>query len=126
MKIIQFLTDASGTLVYPTELQKADVDRITSGQFYNQITLVFYNDIETDSKGIIIPINPVTDGLSGIVTVRARSTDDSFWSDIEDGVLDLSKGGNMAFPAGVIRSVQISCSGVTGCSYILVRVDRGV
>ena len=68
---------------------------------------------------------PVISGLSGTIQLQARTTIDSIWSNVSGGLLDLSTGANMSFPGGAIYQVNAICIGVTGCNYILVRLDMG-
>lgn len=123
MKVLQFLIDASGTLIYPSALPSSNINGQVSVPSDNQINIIFYNAIQT-VNGVITPITPVTSGLTGTVTLQARTTVDSAWSNIKNGELDISTD-NMAFPSGAILQVQALCSGVTGCNYILVQMYRG-
>lgn len=125
MKALEFLIDKDGAFVYPEDISEANTDGVVNPPTGNQITCIYYDSIVTNANGTITPTDPVTTGLSGTITLQARSTDDSAWSDIQDGVLDLSTGGNMAFPSGVIRSINAVCADITGCNYILIRLDRG-
>lgn len=126
MKVLEFLIDKEGELIYPTTIAKANTEAMSSAPIANQITCTFYDDIETNSDGSIVPIDPVISGMTGTLTIQARPTDDSAWSDIQDGVLDLSSGDNMIFPAGLVRSLNAACNSITGCEYILIRMDRGI
>lgn len=126
MRVLEFLIDKTGALIYPTTIAKANTEAMSSPPIANQVTCVFYNDIQTNSDGSITPIDPVLTGLTGTLKIQARPTDDSAWSDIQDGTLDLSTGGNMAYPAGLIRSINAICTSITGCEYILIRMDRGI
>lgn len=131
MKALEYIIDKTGVIIYnnnplsPTAIATANINGVYNSPNYNQITLIFYNAITTSSTGIVTPITPVLSGLTGTVTLQARSTDDSAWSDIQNGELDLSTGANMAFPTGVIRSINAICDSVAGCNYILIRLDRG-
>ena len=126
MIAIQYLINASGALIYPTSIQESNISLQNTAPSNAQITLIFYNAISTNPvNGVITPNTPVTTGLSGTITLQARTTADSVWSNIQDGALDISTGANMAFPSGAIQSINAICSGVTGCNYILVRLDRG-
>lgn len=124
MRALEFLIDKTGALISPTTTSKAMTAGVVSPPDQNQITLIFYDDIETSAGGTITPIDPVTSGLTGTVTLQARSTEDSAWSDIEGGVLNLATD-NMCFPSGVIESILATCDTVAGCEYILIRFDRG-
>lgn len=126
MKAIQYLIDKTGALIQPTTISKSNIDGESSHPTGNQITCIFYDAITTSPAGVITPITPIFTGLTGTINLQARSTDDSNWSNIQNGLLDLSTGGNMAFPSGVIRSINAICTGITGCNYILIRLDRGV
>lgn len=125
MKVLEFLIDKTGAFVYPTTISITQINSMIAAPTDNQINLIFYDDIVTNENGTITPIDPVISGLSGTVTVQARTTPDMPWSDIEDGVLDLSTGANMAFPTGQIAQVQALCATVAGCNYILVQMYRG-
>lgn len=126
MLAIQFLIDATGDLIYPTSVQESNINSQNTAPSNAQVTLIFYDAITTNPiNGVITPNTPVTTGLSGTITLQARSTSDSAWSDIQNGALDISTGANMAFPSGAIQSINAICSGVTGCNYILIRLDRG-
>ncbi len=120
MKPLQYLFTKTGTLVYPTA--DANNDLVSNPPAYNQISLVFYNDLASDG---VTPIDPIITGLSGTVTVQARATPDSAWDDINNGILDLAVGGNKVFPQGIFSGIKIICASVAGCEYILVRLDRG-
>lgn len=126
MKVLEYLIDKTGALIYPTTISYANTDKINMSPLVNQITCIFYDAISTSASGVITPIDPVTTGLSGTLTIQARPTDDSAWSDIQNGVLDLSAGDNMVFPAGIIRSLNAACNTIAGCEYILIRMDRGL
>ncbi len=124
MKVLEFLIDKTGAFIYPTAITTANISNQNSAPTDNQISLIFYNAIQT-VNGVITPITPVISGLSGTVEIQARTTADMPWSTIEDGTLDLSTGANMAFPAGQIGQVQALCTTVAGCNYILVQMYRG-
>lgn len=126
MKAIEYLIDKNGVLIYPLDVQKSNIDTQSTAPSNAQVTLTFYDDIETTQDGVIIPKFPVFFGLSGTVTMQARSTDDNLFSNIQNGILDLSLGQNMCFPSGVIRSLIAICDNVSGCNYIRIRLDRGV
>ncbi len=126
MKALEYLIDKEGTIIYPLDIQKSNVDIQSTAPSNAQVTLTFYNDIDTSPKNVITPKNPVFFGTTGTVTMQARSTDDSLFSNIQNGILDLSLGQNMCFPSGVIRSLNAICSNVVGCNYIQIRLDRGV
>lgn len=126
MKAIQYLIDKTGALIQPTTISFSNIDLESNHPTGNQITCIFYDAISTSSTGVITPINPVTTGMTGTINIQARSNDDSAWSNIQNGLLDLSTGENMVFPSGVIRSINAICTSITGCNYILIRLDRGV
>lgn len=125
MLAIQYLINASGTLIYPTTIQESAINAQNTPPSYNQITLIFYTGIVTNSNGTISPTGAVTTGLAGTITLQARTTPDSAWSNIQNGSLDISTGANMAFPTGAIQSINAICAGVTGCNYILIQMYRG-
>lgn len=125
MLIFTYLINSAGDLIYPSPnlpVNKQLNNLNTPGN--NQITLIYYNNI-TNNNGLIIPDTPVISGLSGTIQLQARTTIDSIWSNVSGGLLDLSTGANMSFPGGAIYQVNAICIGVTGCNYILVRLDMG-
>lgn len=126
MKVLEYLISKTGTLIYPTTISYVDTDKTNFNPMKNQITCSFYDDIQTSSTGIITPIDPVITGLGGNLVIQGRPTDNSAWSNIQDGTLHLADGDNMVFPSGVIRSLKATCESITGCEYILIRMDRGI
>ncbi len=125
MLVFTYLINAAGSVIYPyTTPFNVQLNNLVSPS-YNQITLIFYNNI-ANNNGVITPNTPVISGLSGTVQIQARTTPDSAWSNIQNGSLDISTGANMAFPAGAIYQINTICTNVTGCNYILVRFDMGV
>ena len=126
MIAFEYIIDAAGTLIYPAVLPVSQISYQQSAPSNAQVTLIFYNQIQIDpDTNIITPIIPVTSGLSGTITLNARTSPDSVWSPIQNGALDISTGANMAFPSGAIGQIQAVCAGVAGCAYVLVRLDRG-
>lgn len=127
MLVFQYVISNTGSLIWPSALPvNQNLDTIISPSV-NQITCIYYNGISSPGPtGVITPNTPVLSGLSGTINIQARTTIDSPWSNIKNGLLDLSTGGNMAFPGGSIYQVNAVCTGVTGCNYILIRFDMGV
>ena len=126
MFVFEYIIDNSGSLIYPSYLPVSPILDVLSVPCNHQVTVIYYDDIEINSNGTVTPITPVLSGLGGNIQIQARSTKDSVWSNIQNGNLTLSSGENMAFPAGIIYQVKAVCTGVTGCNYILIRLDRGV
>jgi len=126
MLVFQYVISNTGAIIWPSTLPvNQNLNIFNNSPSYNQITLIYYNNITTGPTGVITPNTPVLSGLSGTVQLQARTTSDSVWSDIQNGDLDLSTGANMAFPQGAIYQINAICSGVTGCNYILIRFDVG-
>jgi hypothetical protein len=124
------LIDKTGALISPTELYYFDLDSPTSDAslLQNQISLVFYNDIETNGD-VITPIDPVTTGITGTVTPKIYPAKDARALPIIDVngdpvAFDISSQ-NMLNVNGVIAALELTCTGVDGCEYILVKIDRG-
>lgn len=125
MKVLEYIINAAGTLIYPASQPEAPTPGIANGTFYNTITLTFYTNIVTAPSGVITPSGPVITGLTGTVIVQARPTVDSAWANIANGTLDLAASGNTVAPLGLVSGVKLIPSAVTGCNYIVVRLDRG-
>lgn len=125
MKALEFLIDKTGALIYPTTVASAFTTGIVSPPIANQITAIFYNTITTNSNGTVTPSDPVTSGMTGTLKLQARPTADSAWSDITNGTLNLATGANMVYPQGVIQAINAICTTITGCNYILIRLDTG-
>lgn len=127
MKTLQYIITNTGTLVYPSVLPSSEKDRQSNNPNFNQITCIYYTGITTATNGLVTGTGAVTSGLAGTITLQSRLNADCPWSPISGGTLTLSNSppDNMAFPAGVIGQVNAIPSGVTGCNYILVRLDRG-
>lgn len=125
MLVFEYLIDSAGSVIYPTSIQSNTSINTLIAPSYNQITLIYYNGITTGANGNVIPNTPVITGMTGMVQLQARTTSDSIWSNITNGLLDLSTGANMAFPSGAIYQINAVCTDVTGCNYILIRFDMG-
>lgn len=130
MKVLEFIIDKTGALIYPSQPPKASIDDITYGTFRNNITLTFFQNIEVtytpSGKQIITGKDPIISGMTGTITVQSRRTPNSSWDSIQDGVLNLANGDNACFPDGIVSGVNLIPSSVSGCNYIAVRLDRGV
>jgi hypothetical protein len=127
MRAMYFLIDKTGAFINPTSISTLNPASMINNPAEAQITLTYYDAIQTLSNGQIVPITPVISGMSGTITVQVRPNPDSAWADFQDnnGVLNLSTGGNIVFTAGVISQIKVTPVGVTGCNYITVQLDRG-
>lgn len=130
MNALQFLIDKDGEFIWP--LAEVDASGSTSSPpQFNVITLTFYNDIETQTNSLtgattnITPIDPVTTGLTGTITVQARPNKDSPWLSIQDGAIDISIAGAMLNVEGFLTGIKLTPATVTGCNYILCDLIRG-
>ena len=124
MRVANYLIDKTGTLIYPT----AQINIINNAKHNianTQITLIFYTGIITNADGSISGTGVVTTGLTGTINVQARSDINDIWTNIENGTLYISTA-NKCFPSGVIQSLKLTCTGVTGCNYIQVLLDTEV
>lgn len=130
MKALQFLIDAvAGVPIWPSIIPDASPSSSSPPDF-NTILFKLYDDIQitTDSQGNItdiIPINPVTSGASGTITVQARPSSDSPWLNLEDGTLDVSMNEIMAQPQGLITGIKATPASASGFNYILCELYRG-
>ena len=127
MRAMYFLIDKTGAFINPTSISTVNPTSMNNNPAEAQITLTYYDAIQTLSNGQIVPITPVISGMSGTITVQVRPNPDSAWADFQDnnGVLNLSTGGNIVFTAGVISQIKVTPVDVTGCNYITVQLDRG-
>lgn len=126
MRAINFLIDKTGVFINPTTISTVDTRTMINNPDSAQITLTYYNNITTNAEGKIIPIDPVTTGMTGTITVQLRPNPDCDWSNIDGGgVLNLANGDNIIFTAGVISQINVIPVDVTGCNYINIQLDRG-
>jgi hypothetical protein len=127
MRAMYFLIDKTGAFINPTSISTLNPASMNNNPAEAQITLTYYDAIQTLSNGQIVPITPVISGMSGTITVQVRPNPDSAWADIQDnaGVLNLVTGDNVVYTGGVISQIKITPAGVTGCNYISVQLDRG-
>lgn len=126
MRAINFLIDKTGVFINPTTISTLDPKAMVNNPDSAQITLTYYNNITTNSENKIIPIDPVTTGMTGTITVQLRPNPDCDWSNIDGGgVLNLANGDNIIFTAGVISQINVIPVDVTGCNYINIQLDRG-
>lgn len=128
MQAIYFIIDKNGVFVSPDTISTVNSKSMNNNANFAQITLNFYDGIETNSEGQIVPITPVTTGMNGTITIKLRPTPNSAWADIQDngGILNLANGDNTILTAGIIAQIQATTAGITGCNYISVQLDRGV
>ncbi len=130
MKTLQFLIDKDGVFVWPLA-QANTTDSTTNPPQFNVIRLTFYDNIETQTNTLtgdttnIVPIDPIISGLTGIITVQARPSNDSPWLSIQDGALDLSINDVMLNVEGLITGIKLTPAAVTGCNYIFCELFRG-
>lgn len=130
MKVLQFLIDKEGVLVWPLS-QTNTTPSTTSAPNFNVVLIKFYNDLQTQTNTLtgettnIIPINPVTTGLAGTITMQARPSDDSPWLNLETGSLDISMNDVMANVEGLITAIKLTPADIVGCNYILCEMYRG-
>lgn len=127
MRAMYFLIDKTGAFINPASISTLNPASMNNNPAEAQITLTYYDAIQTLSNGQIVPITPVISEMSGTITVQVRPNPDSAWADFQDnnGVLNLSTGGNIVFTAGVISQIKVTPVNVTGCNYITVQLDRG-
>jgi len=129
MQVLQFLTDIEGTPVWPLALPNANPS-VFNYTGFNTITLTFYNDIQTTRDPFtgaitnITPVSPVTTGLAGTITIKARPTPDSPWLNIENNTLDISMDDVMLNAEGLITAVNIYPTSIENCAYIFVQLTR--
>ena len=124
MRLAKYIIDKNGVLIYPLTQLKLN-NNTKSNIANNQITLVFYNGIVTNPDNTISGTGVVTTGQTGTVTIQARGDIDAVWSNIEGSPLNIATN-NMLYPAGVIESLNITCTGVAGCNYIGVILEGNV
>jgi hypothetical protein len=126
MRVMNFLINKTGAFINPTGISTLDPKAMVNNPDSAQITLSYYNNITTNANGEVIPIDPVTTGMTGTITIQLRPNKDCGWSDIDGGgVLNLANGDNIIFTAGVISQINVIPVDVTGCNYINIQLDRG-
>ena len=124
MRLAKYIIDKNGVLIYP--LTQLNINNNAKHNIANnQITVVFYNGIITNSDGSISGTGVITSGLTGTIKIQARSDIDAIWSDIENGTLNIAND-NMVYPSGIIQSLNIICTGITGCNYIGVILEGNI
>lgn len=92
----------------------------------NQITLEFYNAI-IDQGGVKFPdpATVVTVGLTGTVTFKAYPSPHSpYLVDISGGAVNIATANIVPPFLGIVDSLNIVCTAVTGANYINVLIDR--
>ena len=117
MLLNTFLIDNDGGFISPTT--QLELRPNNQNNALLNIQLEFYDDIDTNSDGSITPKTPKMSGLAGSISFKARASSNAPYSDIVD-VLDLSKNESLLQVQGVVETLQVNCTGVSGCNYIQV------
>jgi hypothetical protein len=132
MLVLEFLIDKDGLDIWPLDIPDLNnTSQTFNNPGLNVITLTFFNSIVTTTNPYsgaitnISPTNPVTEDITGTVTIMARPTPNSVFLNIENGTLDLSLNEVMLNVEGLISGIVAAPSGVTGCNYILCQLTRG-
>jgi hypothetical protein len=132
MASVSILIDSNGNVVNSTDnnLQPVSGGNLvynTQTKTISQISLAFYNDVITLDNGykIVDRTTKVDTGLSGTLTIEAKSFEDSPYPiTITGGTdIDISTTCIVPFFQGTLASLIFTTSGLGGCNYVLVIVE---
>jgi hypothetical protein len=125
------LLAADGTLLNPNQNYFIKTSPINGNagytQFQNQITACFYNEVTQLENGLYVPtkLTVIKTGLSGTIQIKAFAADDAPYStDITPtDSINIASACILQF-YGIVESLDITCTGITGAAYINLLVDR--
>lgn len=121
------LINKDGVLQNPNDNNLPLLNGANGILFNNEISLTFYNEIETDpATKLKVPkkSSVVKTGLSGTVEISALPEEDSPYSvPLDTATIDISTSCWLGFK-GLATQILATCTGVTGANYINITVYR--
>jgi hypothetical protein len=125
------LLAANGTLLNPNQNNFIITSSINGNagytQFQNQITACFYNQVTQLDNGLYVPLKSsvIKAGLSGTIQIKAFAADDApYATDITPtDSINIASTCILQF-YGVVESLNITCTGITGAAFINLLIDR--
>lgn len=131
--VLPILIAANGTIQNPGQNMFLSTSPITGAStaalFQNQITICCYDEVETLSNGLIVPVKSsvVKIGLSGTLAFAVFSADDAPYptSLAPSDTIDISSQSTLSY-VGLTEALQITATAITGCNYINILLARGI
>jgi hypothetical protein len=101
-------------LIIPATAGNYDLGPLSHEYGNNQLSFAFYTDAQCTSKAT---------GVTGALTVSAKSFLDCSFVAIADGVLNVATTAQLRF-SGIAEYVRINCASITNAAYIKVIIDN--